>query len=109
MTTGEMRTQRGCGVAFTSKSSVPSPLMSMPQWAAATPCTAANWSNVTAAKIYVLSRNLEPSQGYTDDKAYSMGLSGATSAANDSFKRHVYSAQVAMPNRSGPREPAFKS
>ena len=74
-----------------------------------TPCVAADWSNVTAAKIYVLSRNLEPTTGYKDDKKYSIGLSGATAETNDSYKRHVYSAVISLPNRTGPREPIFAS
>jgi type IV pilus assembly protein PilW len=76
---------------------------------AATPCVAGDWSNVTGAKVFVLSRNLEPTTEYKDDKAYTLGLSGATAATNDKYKRHVYSAQIGMPNRSGPREPAFAS
>jgi hypothetical protein len=40
-----------------------------------------------------------------DNKTYNMGLSGSTTATNDAFKRHVYSAMVSMPNRTGPREP----
>jgi type IV pilus assembly protein PilW len=76
---------------------------------AATPCVAADWSNVTAAKIFVLSRNLDPTTGYKDDKAYSIGLSGSTAATNDSYKRHVYSAVISLPNRTGPREPILAS
>ncbi len=78
---------------------------------AAAPCTAADYSNVMAAKVHVLSRNLEKSSGYTDDKTYSMGASGTVTPASAvaGYKRHVYSAQVAMPNRSGPREPALAS
>lgn len=72
---------------------------------AATPCAVADWVNVTAAKIYVLSRNLDPSPGHVDNKTYAMGLSGATVATNDGYKRHVYSAQINLPNRSGSREP----
>ena len=75
----------------------------------ATPCVAADWSNVTAAKIFVLSRNIEATTGYKDDKKYSIGLSGATVETNDSYKRHVYSAVISLPNRTGPREPIFAS
>ena len=72
---------------------------------AGTPCTAAELGNVMAAKIYVLSRNIEASQGWVDTKTYFMGLSGSIGPFNDAFKRHVYSAQVNLPNRTGPREP----
>ena len=75
---------------------------------AASPCAAGDWGNVTAAKIYVLSRNLEASPQYVDTKTYAMGLSGTLGPFNDGFKRHVYSAQVNLPNRTGPREPQFK-
>lgn len=74
---------------------------------ASSPCTATSYANVMGAKIHVLSRNIDPSNNYTDDKTYNMGMAGSTTAYNDHYKRHAYSAQVAMPNRSGPREPAF--
>ena len=76
---------------------------------ALTPCTAAEWSNVTAARVYVLSRNLEATSGYKDDKTYALGISGSTTATNDSYKRHAYSAVIVLPNRAGPREPIFAS
>jgi len=76
-------------------------------WSRCDACAAADWASVTAAKIYVLSRNLETTQGYVDTKTYAMGLSGAVPAYNDAVKRHVYSAQVNLPNRSGPREPQY--
>jgi len=75
----------------------------------ASPCVAADWSNVTAARIFVLSRNIEATTGYKDDKKYLLGLSGSTTETNDSYKRHVYSAVISMPNRAGPREPIFSS
>jgi type IV pilus assembly protein PilW len=74
---------------------------------ASTPCTTADYSNVVAAKVYVLSRTLEQSREYTDDKTYSLGVSGTTTAAGDHYKRHVYSTLIVMPNRSGPREPVL--
>ena len=76
---------------------------------ATTPCTAADYSNVMAAKVYIISRNIEQTREYTDDKTYALGVSGTTTAAGDHYKRHVYSALIAMPNRSGPREPALAS
>ena len=76
---------------------------------ASTPCTAADYSNVMAAKVYVLSRTLDQSREYTDTKAYQLGVSGSTTATNDHYKRHVYSALIGMPNRSGPREPILAS
>ena len=76
---------------------------------ATTPCSAADYSNVMAAKVYIISRNIEQTREYTDDKTYDLGVSGTTTAAGDHYKRHVYSALIAMPNRSGPREPALAS
>ena len=76
---------------------------------AAAPCTAADYANVMAVKIYVLSRNIDETREYTDDKTYNMGLSGSNGPNNDHFKRHVYSTMVGMPNRSGPREPTPSS
>lgn len=72
---------------------------------AASPCDATAWSNVTTVKLYILSRNLEESRDYSDVKTYAMGLSGETVATNDAYKRHVYSATISLPNRTGPREP----
>jgi type IV pilus assembly protein PilW len=72
---------------------------------AASPCDAAAWANVTAVKVHVLSRNIEESPNYKDEKTYSMGLTGTVGPFNDKYKRHVYSAQIALPNRSGSREP----
>jgi type IV pilus assembly protein PilW len=71
----------------------------------ASPCTPAMWGNVTAVKVYLLSRNLEASPNWTDNKTYNLGLWGDTLPVNDKFKRHAYSALIALPNRSGPREP----
>jgi type IV pilus assembly protein PilW len=71
---------------------------------AASPCTAAQWSTVTAVTLNLLSSTLEPSPGYSDAKTYTLGLSGAVGPFNDRFKRHVYSAVVNLPNRSGPLE-----
>jgi type IV pilus assembly protein PilW len=76
---------------------------------ALTPCSAADYSNVLAAKVYVLSRTLDQTREYTDDKTYDLGMSGTTTATGDHYKRHVYSALIGMPNRSGPREPILAS
>ena len=76
---------------------------------AAAPCGAGVWANVTSVKVYVLSRNLEESRDYTDTKTYAMGLAGTVGPFNDKYKRHVYTAQIAMPNRSGSREPQLSA
>ncbi|HUQ29574.1 MAG TPA: PilW family protein [Usitatibacter sp.] len=76
---------------------------------AATPCTMTDYSNVMAAKVYVLSRNLEQTRDYVDNKTYDLGVSGGVTASGDQYKRHVYSALISLPNRVGPREPSLAS
>jgi type IV pilus assembly protein PilW len=64
---------------------------------------AADWTNVIAARIYVLARNTEPTQGFVDDKTYTLG-SISVPARNDNFRRHVYAATVQLTNPAGRRE-----
>jgi type IV pilus assembly protein PilW len=68
-----------------------------------TACSVAQLVNTVAVKIYVLARNVEPTLGYTDAKAYQLG-SVAIPAFNDAFKRHVYSTTVRLANVSMRRE-----
>ncbi len=68
------------------------------------PATIANWENVMAIRVNLLSRNNDPSTGYTDTKQYNMGLAGLTAATNDNFKRHAYTELVRVINPSGRRE-----
>ncbi len=70
----------------------------------ADPCSAADWSNVMAVRVFLLARNLTPSPGYIDTKTYDMGLAGPLPAPTDRFKRHLYSATVTAFNQAGPRE-----
>jgi type IV pilus assembly protein PilW len=65
--------------------------------------TPADWTTVIAAKVFVLSRNTEPTTGFLDDKRYALGTV-AVPAFNDRFKRHVYSTQVHLMNPAGRRE-----
>jgi type IV pilus assembly protein PilW len=69
----------------------------------AVPCTTAQLMNATAARIYVLARSREPTQGYVDTKTYTLGSSGTLGPFNDGFKRHLYSATVSLPNITGRR------
>jgi type IV pilus assembly protein PilW len=71
------------------------------------PCTVDNWNDVVAVKIHLLARNLEGSTGYVDNKTYDLGLSGTVAGPGDNVKRHVYTAVVALNNRSGMREQPF--
>jgi type IV pilus assembly protein PilW len=71
---------------------------------AAATCTAAQLTNATAVRIYVLARSREPTNGYVDTKTYALGLSGTVGPFNDGFKRHVYSTTARLVNVSGRRE-----
>jgi type IV pilus assembly protein PilW len=69
-------------------------------WATA----AANWANVTAVRISVLSRNLTNSVGWTDKRTYDLGRAAASGPYNDSYKRHVYNSTARVWNIGGQRE-----
>ena len=64
-----------------------------------------DWSNVVAARLYVLSRTTEGSAGYNDTKTYQMGLSGSTGPFNDNIKRRAYATTVRLNNVADAREP----
>jgi type IV pilus assembly protein PilW len=77
------------------------------------PCTAAQLSNVVAVRIYVLARSRDTTPGYTDTKSYCLGdlnpngscpAANQIAAANDSYKRHVFSSTMRLINVSGRRE-----
>ncbi len=62
------------------------------------------WSNVVAARLYVMSRSTETSPGFTDGKTYSLGLAGTRGPFTDSYKRRVYSTTARLNNPAGIRE-----
>ncbi len=69
-----------------------------------------NWRNTVAIEINVLARNQTPTQGYTDTKSYTLGLTAAGAANvvgpfNDSFKRHEYSTVARLYNPAGRNSP----
>lgn len=66
-------------------------------------CNLATLANVVAVKVHVLARNLEPTAGYKDEKSYQLGPL-AIAAANDAYKRHVFSTTVRLVNPSSRRE-----
>lgn len=68
-----------------------------------TGCTIDNLVNVVNANIYALVRSTQNSPGYTDTKTYQLGPF-SIAAANDNFKRHVFSSNVRFHNISGRRE-----
>ncbi len=65
---------------------------------------AADWANVVAVRIRLISRSTTESPGYADDKTYDRGPFGTYTPAQTQFKRRAYTALVEMPNVSGPRE-----
>lgn len=70
-----------------------------------TPAAFADWQNVVAVRISVLSRQIEPSTGYVDPKTYDMGVgfpAGYTPAGP--YKRHVYNAVIRITNPASRRE-----
>lgn len=67
------------------------------------PCDLDDLANVVAVKLYILVRNIVATPGYIDTKEYQLG-EVAVPAANDGFKRHVFSTVVRLVNPSGRRE-----
>ncbi len=67
------------------------------------PGTIPDWSNVMAVRLNVLARNLERSPGFTDAKAYDMGIAGTVTPGGP-FKRHVYNTIVRLVNPAARRE-----
>jgi type IV pilus assembly protein PilW len=78
-----------------------------PVWPAATayPGAPAAWHQVTALKVHVLSRNTQPSAGFTDTRSYVLGSTASTDNTygpyNDAYKRHVYTTAVRLNNVAG--------
>lgn len=65
--------------------------------------SAAQYASAVAVRVYVLAQNTQPTNGYTDNKTYTLG-SATTAAAGDSYKRHVYGAETRIVNAAGRRE-----
>lgn len=66
-------------------------------------CQVTNWMNVMTAKVFILARNIEPSPDYRDTKTYRLGAV-TVAAANDPYRRHVYSGLVRIANPAGRTE-----
>lgn len=71
--------------------------------ASASHCPAATLANTMGLRVYLLARNLKTTINHTDNKTYSMGISGSLTPGG-SYRRHAYSALVAVVNASGRRE-----
>jgi type IV pilus assembly protein PilW len=68
------------------------------------------WGNTVAAKVNILMRDLTPTQGYTDTKTYTLGLTAAGAANtfgpfNDQYRRHVYYAVARLNNPASRNTP----
>ena len=69
------------------------------------------WRNVVAAKINVLTRNTTATQGYVDNKVYTLGLladgitANTVGPLNDAYKRHAYESVVKLNNPAGRNSP----
>ncbi len=68
------------------------------------------WQNTVAARIHVLARSTTQTQGYTDTKQYTLGLTFAGAANtvgpfNDRYKRHLYESVVTLNNLAGRNTP----
>ncbi len=68
------------------------------------------WRNTVAVEINLLARNQTPTQGYTDTKTYTLGLTAAGAANvvgpfNDGYKRHTYSMVARLYNPAGRNSP----
>ena len=68
------------------------------------------WGNTVAAKVNILTRDLTPTQGYTDTKTYTLGLTAGGAANtfgpfNDGFRRHVYYAVARLNNPASRNTP----
>jgi type IV pilus assembly protein PilW len=70
----------------------------------ASDATLTDWAHVVTARIYLLARNVLPTNGYTDTKQYELGPLGLTLTPGGNFKRHLYSAEVRLINPSARRE-----
>ena len=79
-----------------------------PQGACAGACPVTNWMNVVTVQFHVLARNLDTSPGYTDTKAYELGIdldgNPVTVTPGGAYRRHVYSSLVRVVNAAGRRD-----
>lgn len=65
----------------------------------------AQWADVTAVKVSLVARNIQPTLGYVDAKTYTVGgASYAVPEGLQQYKRQVYSTTVHLRNVAGRRE-----
>jgi len=68
------------------------------------------WRNTVAVQINLLARNQTPTQGYTDTKTYTLGLTAGggpniVGPFNDAYKRHTFSTVARLYNPAGRNSP----
>lgn len=69
--------------------------------------TPGDWTQVVAARVYLLARNTEPTTGQSDSKSYVLGsvtVAPGDYAGLERFRRHTYTAAVRLINVAGRRE-----
>lgn len=80
----------------------------VPDTYVAAPATVADFENIVSIKVHLLVRSLETTLGYTDQKVYTVGTTGAgtdtVNALNDEYKRNVYRFEVRPTNMAAKRE-----
>lgn len=64
----------------------------------------ANWANVTAVRVNLLSRNLDNTASWTDTRTYDLGRAAVNGPYGDHYKRHVYGTVARVWNTGGVRE-----
>ena len=73
----------------------------------AAPGSVANWGAAVTAKINLLARNTEKTDGYSTTKTYTLGYDASddpiTVSFTDNYKRHAYQSQVRLNNPAGRR------
>lgn len=76
----------------------------------ASPCTVEELRNVVSAKLFLLVRNNQTTQGYTDNKTYCMASTTTStcplsvSAPGDGYQRHLFTTTVRLSSVAGRRE-----
>ncbi len=67
------------------------------------PATTADWRNTMAVTVHLLARNTSSTQGYSDNRSYTLG-DKTVAATSDGYKRHVYSTTIQIVNPSWRRQ-----
>jgi type IV pilus assembly protein PilW len=87
-----------------------------PEGACSDSCKVTNWMNAVTVRVFVISRSLETSPGYSDAKSYPLGDAGTVytaafpavtytpATADRGYRRHAYSALVRITNPAGRRD-----